>query len=163
MGVGTGGIETFSLNTGNTAAGVLYSGADGGPGDLYAMISLAGSDVDVAEMSCYCTQSGANDVAMGIYDAAGVKLAETALATVFVGLVTLPLIVPASLVGGNYYYLALWSNASGARFLRTQNGWTGLGPTVSFEVPNSGGLPADISSQFGNKKLDAFYVSGVSL
>lgn len=147
-----------------------WTGAAGGFGDLYmASVVIESTTAAINEMRCIVTQApgGAGGINLGIYDAAGVRLAYGNITSAVVGLNVIALVNGGglTLTEGNQYFFALYSNQNGVR-VAGQQGLVGVpaGVNLGFEATNTGSLPGvdqgfipDVSAFFGNQSAERFY------
>ena len=164
-----GGKELFPTAL-VTQQNIPWSGAGGGLGDLYLASVVPEIDTDpIIDMVLGVSQApgGAGGIAAGIYDAAGNRLAYSAITSPAVGIVTLPLIVGAGTVlsEGTQYFFAVYSNQNGTRIIGA-TGLTGVpaGLNLGFLVVNSGGIdvsgfPANVAGFFGNQTTQRYYAN----
>ena len=149
------GVELFSISIASQHD-IIWAGGDALQGKAFLAVVIPSTTTSpVDRMACVITAlpATAGKVTLGIYDANGILLARTAPTTPVLGVNTIPLTVGAGITlnGATQYYIAVASNATGARFV----GSVGLLPgtpsiSLAFSVPNAysldiSGLPVDVS------------------
>jgi len=156
-GTGTNAVQTMSI----AAADANPFMSNNTLGRLYAVAAIPVHDVTANNMAFYCAQNaGGGTFGVGIYDAAGVRLAYSSLSGIVLGLntVTLDLLGPVNLTGGTIYYFAVESNINACALIGLNSTYNppiggGVAP-LQFYVPNSRsvdptGFPANIGAFFG--------------
>jgi len=162
QGVELEAVQTFDVSLASQQ-NVIWSGAGGGFGNLVLAAVIPAADTQpLTEAAVYCVQApgGGGGVAVGVYDFAGARIANTAITPPGLGLNVLPFTVGSgmTLSGGQGFYLAVYLNQNGARLLGALGitGTPGGANPLGFQVPNSGsidasGFPANVAAFFGSQ------------
>jgi hypothetical protein len=150
---------------------IPWSGAAGGFGELYlSSVLIETTTSPINTMFCLCSQLGGvgGGLNLGIYSAAGLRLAYGAITPNVLSVNSIPLTTGGGLVltAGNQYFFAVFSNQNGSRIL----GGTGLtgvpaGTNLGFHVPNATtqpggagtGMPSNVSGFFGTQTTERYY------
>ena len=156
-------VENISAAGTNTTS-VLWAGVDGGDGNMsVSTVFVPTTTALINSMTCggVVSPAGLGGVSMGIYDAAGVRLAYTPLVNASSTVLTVPFAIggPLVLVAGQRYYFAIYSNRTGASFVA----FTGVsvpGLRLAFSILNSGGVGGSVNGLVAS--LTPYWNSGVT-
>jgi len=155
-------VQTYS--PGATNANVQPFAGVAPNGVLRCSVVITPGQVMLRHMVCVVCQLGAaGNIAMGVYDRTGVLIGTTGQVPVpgVADVLTIPLTVPVSLVGGRRYYLAVWTSSNGTGFYGLSGIFNGTGPAISFEIPNQTfPLPAGPIA-LTNKVTSTIFVGGL--
>jgi hypothetical protein len=115
---------------------------------------VSDSSRPMSKMRIAIQQTGGTLCRLGVYDASGILLGKTNQFAPSVGILTVPLIAPVALVGGNIYYLAYWTNDTTANltfFCLSGRSVATTSPLMQRHDPNE--MPNSIASALSNTQF----------
>lgn len=106
------GQELFSYSVSETEGAIGQNGALNATSSAgtRGFAFIPSGTVLLSKMRVQITQTTASNMRLGIYDASGNRVAQTARFSPVLGINTVSLTVPATLTGGTLYYMAYWTD-----------------------------------------------------
>jgi hypothetical protein len=130
------------------SGGLVNSGSSNG---TRGFLFIADRTYQITKMRIWLSQISGQQMRLGLYNLAGVQIAQTAQFNPVVGLNEVPLLVPVMLAGGQAYYMSYWVQDSGGndRFLLVTNAsTTTTSPLMQRSDPNE--MPGSMASGMSN-------------
>lgn len=142
------GQQSYDYTTANGASPIWQSGSSGSAVGTRGWAFIPNATATYTKMRIAVRQSGGSNLRLGIYDAAGNRLAQTArFSPVSNSILTANLTASVTLNGGTVYYMAYWSDDSTANIqypVITGSDTTTTAPLLQVSDPNE--MPSSIGS-----------------